>query len=83
MADHVGLDRQALEGGAFDRFEQAVPAPLARRRHRFAIQLNQQQRDRLVQLGQREELPMPQRRQKPTTGLQNAVLDPRLVARLA
>jgi hypothetical protein len=49
VADHVGLDRQALEGAAFDRFKQTTPAALARRRHRLVVQFTEQQRDRLVQ----------------------------------
>src|SRR6202034_4209386 len=30
VAHHVGLDRQGLEGGTFNRFKQAAPAALAR-----------------------------------------------------
>ena len=48
VADDVGLDRQALECGAFDRFEQVAPAALARRCHRLVVEFAQQQRDRLV-----------------------------------
>jgi hypothetical protein len=68
LAEHVGFGRQGLEGGALDRFEQVAPAAFARRRHRLVVELGQQRRNRLVQLGQREELPMPQRCQQPTAG---------------
>jgi hypothetical protein len=41
VADHVRLDRQALEGAAFDRFKQTAPTAPARRRHRLVVQLTE------------------------------------------
>jgi len=83
LADHVGIGRQAAERLALHRFEQGAAAAVAGRRHRLIVERGQLLADGLVELGQREELPVPQRRQQPAAGLQHAAFHRGLVARLA
>src|SRR6202043_3473283 len=62
----VGLDRQRLERGAFDLVEQRTPAGSQMPRH-AVVELRDQFPDGGVEFGQREEAPIAQLRDDPTS----------------
>ena len=62
----IGLDRQLLERGALDLIEQRTPAGPQMPRH-AVVDLRDQFPDGGVELDQREELPIAQLRDDPTS----------------
>jgi hypothetical protein len=78
----VGLCRQWLQRWVVE-FEEEVAAAHPKTAHRPCVEVGDQQGDRLVELGQREEAPMAQAGQDPALDDENGYLDLGLVARLA
>ena len=70
----VGLRRQRLERRPVE-FEQEVAAAHPKTAHRPCVEVGDQQRDRLVERGQREEAPMAQTGQDPALDHQHRHLD--------
>src|SRR6202051_3821296 len=79
---NIGLDRQLPERGAFDIIEPRTPAGPEMPRHAI-VELRDQLPDGSVELGQREEAPIAQLRDDPTSRNLDSNLNFRFILRAA